>query len=645
MSDLKSSVLFVGALQGDFLKLAQRMGGELAADVPAAQSMQARNKAEVIVVTGDALKKINLQEALSDKLGASPAAQLILLAPDLAAKDFVTLTNRSRIFKVIKSGDLAQVELAIRQAFEEFALLEQHRQLVALFNQQNESLLSMSEQLEDRVKKRQAFLESAKARLISANRQLELLESALIVVYQASSTAQIEGELTRILREPLGVDRVHIIAYGKNGPEELNLAVNHVCKFPMDLEGASSGQLVIQLGTERRLSERDHDLLAQITASVSLALERLRRFQEAETLKLQWQATFDAISAPVALIDQNYQVRRANTAFAEAAGLSSDGVGGKKCYEALFSRSSPCEQCMMGTTFTLPPFDRPQSSTFIFNVTSHRITEPFAQSQADEASVPVYVNTYRDIGERHRLERQILESAKMAELGTIGGSIAHELNNPLSGIITFLQLMKMDLKGNEPFFEDIIEMEAGALRCKEIIQNLLGFSRKQDLGQPDDVELLSVIRRAIGIVDLQARSIGVEFDIQTSGLNLDIKGYTNPLTQAFVNLLQAWLDQVLGFMKTRPISRPRCSVVFKQSGARFHVEMYLQMDHSQIKDGASPATLPLPRQDIQLGLKVATQIFVEHGGVLEKFSEPTTPETNPDTSTTARPIPFARLVF
>lgn len=641
MPDLKSSVLFVGSLPGEFQNLAQRLGGELASDLAESRVAQSKNKAEVIVVAGEALSKVDPQEALYELLGASPAAQLILLGPELGAKDLVTLTNRSRIFKVIKSNDLAQVELAVRQAFEEFALLEQHRQLVELFNQQNDSLTSMSEQLEDRVRKRQTFLESAKAKLLSANRQLELLESALIVVYQASSLPQIESELLRVLGGPLGVRKVSIQSSSGSHSGAAKNSDDQTHRFPLETPNSvsSSGHLAISLGNGHKLSERDHDLLTQITASVSLAVERLRRFQEAETLKLQWQATFDAISAPVALIDRNYTVRRANTAFAEAAGLSSEAVGGRKCYEALFSRTTPCDPCLMGTTFTLPPFDRKNSPTRIFNVTSHKIAEPVGQPEVDSGAV--YVNTYRDIGERHRLERQILESAKMAELGTIGGSIAHELNNPLSGIITFLQLMKMDLKGDESFYEDILEMESGALRCKEIIQNLLGFSRKHDLGQPDDIELISVIRRAIGIVDLQARSIGVEFEIQTGGQNLTVKGYANPLTQAFVNLLQAWLDQVLGFIKASPISRPRCVITFKQEGARFHVDMQLQMVRAPQSDQTAPTKLPLPRQDIQLGLKVATQIFVEHGGVLEKFTE----HSALNTSTTASPIPFARLVF
>src|SRR5690606_23702095 len=56
----------------------------------------------------------------------------------------------------------------------------------------------------------------------------------------------------------------------------------------------------------------------------------------------------------------------------------------------------------------------------------------------------------RDITSRLVLERKIVESSKQAELGLIGSSIAHELNNPLGGILSFVQLIRMDLNEKSP---------------------------------------------------------------------------------------------------------------------------------------------------------------------------------------------------
>src|SRR5690606_2311847 len=128
----------------------------------------------------------------------------------------------------------------------------------------------------------------------------------------------------------------------------------------------------------------------------------------------------------------------------------------------------------------------------------------------DSGEPAVFVNLYHDITKQLKMERQIMESTKLAELGTIGSSIAHELNNPLGGILSFTQLIKMDMSPDHPLYPDIVEMEAGVQRCKEIVQNLLGFTRNPNIDQEDDINLWEVMQRALKIVELQTKSLGVE---------------------------------------------------------------------------------------------------------------------------------------
>src|SRR5690606_29198531 len=147
-----------------------------------------------------------------------------------------------------------------------------------------------------------------------------------------------------------------------------------------------------------------------------------------------------------------------------------------------FGRNSPCQGCTVGTsggssdsssvgslqrksghenrngaTFRLKPArtvggPSSEEQNVMYDVCSHEI-----QFKPEDRTL--YVNMYHDVSAQLRYERQILESAKMAELGTIGSSIAHELNNPLGGMLSFIQLIKMDLSGDEPWFADIEEME------------------------------------------------------------------------------------------------------------------------------------------------------------------------------------------
>src|SRR5207244_298957 len=63
------------------------------------------------------------------------------------------------------------------------------------------------------------------------------------------------------------------------------------------------------------------------------------------------------------------------------------------------------------------------------------------------------------------------------ELGIISSSIAHELNNPIAGIQAALSLLQLDESLNQEATQTLVEMKNGAMRCKQLIETFLGFSR------------------------------------------------------------------------------------------------------------------------------------------------------------------------
>ena len=78
-------------------------------------------------------------------------------------------------------------------------------------------------------------------------------------------------------------------------------------------------------------------------------------------------------------------------------------------------------------------------------------------------------------------QAQLVQSSKMASLGQLAGGVAHEINNPLTGVLNNIQLIKMELAGKKDFkfddFRNILDtIEESALRCTSIIRSLLDFS-------------------------------------------------------------------------------------------------------------------------------------------------------------------------
>lgn len=105
--------------------------------------------------------------------------------------------------------------------------------------------------------------------------------------------------------------------------------------------------------------------------------------------------------------------------------------------------------------------------------------------------------------ERMRLEAQIHQSRKMESIGTLAGGIAHDFNNILFPIIGYTEMLMEDIPEHTPFRNSLNEIYAGALRARDLVQQILAFSRQgkseltQTRIQPIIEEALKLIRSTI----------------------------------------------------------------------------------------------------------------------------------------------------
>jgi len=231
-------------------------------------------------------------------------------------------------------------------------------------------------------------------------------------------------------------------------------------------------------------------------------------------------------------------------------------------------------------------------------------------------------NFIKDKTKQKKAERQILESSKIAELGLIGGSIAHELNNPLAGLITFIQMLKQDLvtDGNKPLFNDLEEMEKSALRCKEIIQNLLSFSRKSN-EKKESLHFQDLINKAIRIIQIKAKPLGIEIKFSSKVKEDTIQGHENPLTQSLVNILQNSVDAISEKQNNDKSFNPLIEVELSNDSSSFFLDISDNGiglgKNEQLKVFTPFFTTKNPEQHRGLGLTTSYQIMQEHSGDIE----------------------------
>jgi two-component system, NtrC family, sensor kinase len=534
--------------------------------------------------------------------------QIILFSLEAPETEILNFFNQKRPFRLLDTKNPIVLQRAIEEALEYAQLNKQEQVLYELFKEQNKELQKISQSLEERIEKRQAHLEEARAKLSVTNEKNLFLQKCLFAIHNSTYFTDLEKNVMHFLKESFSLDwfRIHL------GPSSLTQTVSlkevelHNHRIPLINANQEFGQLIFARKQGGPFRRDERDFLEQLGQAISLSVERLLQIERNKDLQMQWQSTFNAISDPVCLIDEDYNLRLTNQ-------QTNDSSVGRKCYEALFQRTSPCPDCQRGKPFRLREHHK---NTQIYDVFSQSMVVDYQKS---------YFHLYRDISQQLSLERQLVESAKLAELGTISSSIAHELNNPLGGMINFIQLLKMDLPKNDSIAPDIDEMEKAALRCKDIVKNLLSFSRTSGESEFRDVALIEVIHRAIMITELKTRSQGVRIDAPTKSSSIIVRGRFNSLAQVFCNLLQNAYESILEKRK-RQHGFPGCIQIFieelKNEVLIRIVDDGVGLTNEREHHFFDPLfTTKDPEKHSGLGLTLARQILNEHSSQIQLTSQ------------------------
>ncbi len=606
MSTLKPSVLIISHPEPSQVQF----GAEFLEDLSELQkSLETHHYRVVIYPTHIFKKSENLKYLLiiEEKLKNSQKILIHDWSTLESSKILATIINQRNLFRILPDFLPEEFELSVQGALAEYDLDQQNLKLVELVNEQNENLKKISQELEIRVEKRQQLLEESRRKLLLTNKRQQSLHLCLFAVHRANSIAELESLLNEALKETLSLISTRIFFKNFANIHEQQFTQFSLHKAPIMSEQQIFGFIYFIRDLNLPFQRDEISFLGKVIKAVSLAIDRLTKLEQSEIFKQEWDATFDAILQPVSLIDENYKVLRVNKTFADQSNSEPNEIIGRKCYEIFLGKKRPCRNCRLGNSFRLDPLRTQGGQNSVFEVFSQNVNLP-------NQTKSVYVNIYKDISTRLRFERQIVESAKIAELGIIGSSIAHELNNPIGGIISFLQLIKMDLKGDESFYSDIVEMEKGAIRCKDIIQNLLGFTRKSGLEDYGKIDLKKMIFQVLKIIEIQTRSQGLVIHTEMLDEETIIYGRSTFLSQA----LQEIMNQGMNTFKSE-----------ENGAALFKGEITLKLlsdIHKYIieiqfinKKTFLPAKSPNPSIETKddTGLGMAFDVIRENGGELE----------------------------
>ncbi len=136
----------------------------------------------------------------------------------------------------------------------------------------------------------------------------------------------------------------------------------------------------------------------------------------------------------------------------------------------------------------------------------------------------------------HAAERQLHVSEKMASLGKLAAGIAHEINNPLTTILSYSECLSDEISDNEELKEDIETIIGETIRIREIVKDILNFARASEESEPTNVNINDEIGNTIKMLQPQMNFISIPFDLHLSDDLPMVKVGEEHLKQVLINL-------------------------------------------------------------------------------------------------------------
>ena len=212
------------------------------------------------------------------------------------------------------------------------------------------------------------------------------------------------------------------------------------------------------------------------------------------------------------------------------------------------------------------------------------------------------------------------QSQKLAAVGRLAGGVAHEINNPLGVILGFAQGVVRRMQPGDPLEMPLKSIEREAVRCKDLVQDLLTFSRVGK-GQKEEVDLNEAIKEALSLVIAQAKVQNVQLVTDLESTLPKIQAVKNQMQQVIINLSNNAIDAMsnggtlsVRTRKTNAAGKQFLEIQVEDSGQGIPAEI-------QPKIFEPFFTTKEVGKGTGLGLSLVYEIIQKHGGRISLESQ------------------------
>ncbi len=328
----------------------------------------------------------------------------------------------------------------------------------------------------------------------------------------------------------------------------------------------------------------------------------------------------ELIQEDVLVIGADYRIIDINESLLAKLGQKRCEVIGRHCYEITHRRHEPCSgdqhPCPLLETLAT---EKPSQTTHIhpdkdgreifYSISTYPLVESGKVIGAIEIS--------RDISKEINAQKVMMQQEKLASIGRLSAGVAHEINNPLTTILTTAILLQEDIQAADPMHQELGTIASEALRCRKIVASLLDFAR-QKTPKKELKDINNIIKETVMLINKQAAFKDIRLEKHLEEGIPRIRVDKDQVQQALINLA------INAFEATQPGGRVTFSSCFVPNSRLVEVAV------SDTGTGISPEILEkiidpfftTKESGSGLGLSITHGILQQHGGTLDVMTDP-----------------------
>lgn len=447
---------------------------------------------DILIIDGSAGFSGKNLDILSGKKNKEFAKIIYLLEEksNINIRHFIQIKCDFYLYKNEISSDF------LHKQWQNLTQKEQDEAYLSLSTELNQQYETLKTELEIKLFEKTKNLIESRKQVFEINNRVEILRKSLFATTEVKSLPEAENILNDLLVGFNLVTWLKIIKIGDVQQFESELKTHFDSSFYSSTIKINAEEFNIYFfkGDRRAFKKKDLNFFSKLSESLQINLNRYNNLLLLQQNERLFDLAFHSSPQPIIILDKDYHVFQANLAAEQKADAVADTLNNNlKCYELLFNRTKPCTSCQLGTKFEV------QQDIKTYRVQSNKFNNSMTSNNH------YWIHFYEDISEQKALESKFQQTARLSELGLVSSSIAHELNNPLGGILSYLQIMKMELPATHPFISDIQILIDAANRMKKHIEDLLFFSRKEDLVKLEKADIHEIIQKNLDLMQLQLK--------------------------------------------------------------------------------------------------------------------------------------------